>query len=97
VRFADIVLHLSSASMALSVESLNGDTSFLLTFDPPAAPLSSPGLFPGSFTILVDRKSLRIASSIVHEMTVCKHVLIYFLDSLAVRAVNHPKLHLLAF
>lgn len=42
--------------MSLSVQSLNGDTSFLLTFDPPAAPPSSPGLFPGSFTILVDRK-----------------------------------------
>ncbi|CAA9962106.1 Zn-dependent hydrolase beta-lactamase protein [Pyrenophora teres f. maculata] len=40
--------------MSLSVQSLNGDTSFLLTCDPPAAPLSSPGLFPGSFTILVD-------------------------------------------
>lgn len=61
MRVADIVLHLFSASMALSVESLNGDTSFLLTFDPPAAPLSSPGLFPGSFTILVDRKFLKIA------------------------------------
>ncbi|EOA89897.1 uncharacterized protein SETTUDRAFT_26219 [Exserohilum turcica Et28A] len=40
--------------MSLSVQSLNGDTCFLLTFDPPAAPLTSPGLFPGSFTILVD-------------------------------------------
>lgn len=42
-------------TMSLSVQSLNGDTCFLLTFDPPAAPLTSPGLFPGSFTILVDR------------------------------------------
>ncbi|KAH9880035.1 hypothetical protein J1614_002060 [Plenodomus biglobosus] len=40
--------------MSLSVKSLNGDTSFLLVFTPPAAPLSSPGLFPGSFTILLD-------------------------------------------
>ncbi|KAJ4984884.1 lactamase domain-containing protein [Stagonosporopsis vannaccii] len=40
--------------MALTVKSLNGDTAFLLTFSPPVAPLSSPSLFPGSFTILVD-------------------------------------------
>jgi hypothetical protein len=40
--------------MSLTVKSLNGDTSFLLVFEPPAAPLASPGLFPGSFTILVD-------------------------------------------
>lgn len=40
--------------MSLTVKSLNGDTAFLLTFSPPVAPLSSPGLFPGSFTILVD-------------------------------------------
>lgn len=38
----------------MTVKSLNGDTAFLLIFSPPAAPLSSPGLFPGSFTILVD-------------------------------------------
>jgi hypothetical protein len=40
--------------MSLTIRSLNGDTSFLLIFSPPVAPLSSPGLFPGSFTILVD-------------------------------------------
>ncbi|ORX98603.1 hypothetical protein BCR34DRAFT_495993 [Clohesyomyces aquaticus] len=40
--------------MALTVRSLNGDTAFLLTFSPPAAPISSPSLFPGSFTILID-------------------------------------------
>lgn len=40
--------------MSLTIKSLNGDTSFLLIFNPPVAPLSSPGLFPGSFTILVD-------------------------------------------
>ncbi|KAF1970395.1 hypothetical protein BU23DRAFT_538109 [Bimuria novae-zelandiae CBS 107.79] len=40
--------------MSLTVKSLNGDTAFLLTFSPPIAPLASPGLFPGSFTILVD-------------------------------------------
>ncbi|PSN62566.1 hypothetical protein BS50DRAFT_122369 [Corynespora cassiicola Philippines] len=40
--------------MSLTVQSLNGDTAFLLTFSPPAAPISSPGLFPGSFTILID-------------------------------------------
>lgn len=41
-------------AMSLSVTSLNGDTSFLLVFSPPAAPLSSPGWFPGCFTILLD-------------------------------------------
>ncbi|OAK99879.1 hypothetical protein IQ06DRAFT_152297 [Phaeosphaeriaceae sp. SRC1lsM3a] len=40
--------------MSLTIKSLNSDTSFLLTFSPPVAPLSSPGLFPGSFTILLD-------------------------------------------
>ncbi|KAF2707362.1 hypothetical protein K504DRAFT_384107 [Pleomassaria siparia CBS 279.74] len=40
--------------MSLTVQSLNGDTAFLFTFSPPVAPLSSPGLFPGSFTILID-------------------------------------------
>ncbi|KAF2100013.1 hypothetical protein NA57DRAFT_65827 [Rhizodiscina lignyota] len=41
--------------MPLSIKSINGDTCFLLTFTPPIAPRSSsPGLFPGSFTILVD-------------------------------------------
>ena len=36
------------------MKALNGDTSFLLTFSPPIAPISSPGLFPGSFTVLID-------------------------------------------
>ncbi|KAF2007719.1 hypothetical protein P154DRAFT_1180 [Amniculicola lignicola CBS 123094] len=43
--------------MSLTVRALNGDTAFLLTFSPPVAPVSSPaspGLFPGSFTILID-------------------------------------------
>jgi hypothetical protein len=40
--------------MSLTVQSLNGDTAFLFTFSPPVAPVSSPGLFPGSFTILLD-------------------------------------------
>ncbi|KAF2470435.1 uncharacterized protein BDR25DRAFT_34787 [Lindgomyces ingoldianus] len=40
--------------MSLTVRSLNGDTAFLLTFSSPVAPISSPGLFPGSFTILID-------------------------------------------
>ncbi|KAF2737980.1 hypothetical protein EJ04DRAFT_80418 [Polyplosphaeria fusca] len=40
--------------MSLTVKSLNGDSAFLLTFSPPVAPPSSPGLFPGSFTILID-------------------------------------------
>jgi len=41
--------------MSLSIKSLNGDSSFLLVFTPPGAPPhSSPGRFPGSFTILLD-------------------------------------------
>ncbi|KAF2685734.1 hypothetical protein K458DRAFT_16715 [Lentithecium fluviatile CBS 122367] len=40
--------------MSLTCKSLNGDTAFLLTFNPPRAPVSSPSLFPGSFTILID-------------------------------------------
>jgi L-ascorbate metabolism protein UlaG (beta-lactamase superfamily) len=40
--------------MSLTVQSLNGDTAFLLTFSPLEAPQSSPGLFPGSFTVLID-------------------------------------------
>lgn len=41
--------------MSLSVKSLNGDTSFLLVFTPSVAPpRSSPGRFPGAFTILLD-------------------------------------------
>lgn len=49
---------LPATTMSLAVKSLNGDTAFLLTFTPPSSPpvaaLASPGLFPGSFTILVD-------------------------------------------
>ncbi|KAJ9656967.1 hypothetical protein H2201_008329 [Coniosporium apollinis] len=51
--------------MPLTVKSLNGDTTFLLTFSPPSAPATSPGLFPGSFTILID-PWLTGASSILH-------------------------------
>ncbi|KAI9666685.1 MAG: hypothetical protein M1821_004621 [Bathelium mastoideum] len=40
--------------MSVSVKGLNADTSFLLTFSPPIAFPSSPGRFPGSFTILID-------------------------------------------
>ncbi|KAF2752251.1 hypothetical protein M011DRAFT_463719 [Sporormia fimetaria CBS 119925] len=40
--------------MSLTVQSLNGDTAFLLTFAPPIAPATSPALFPGAFTILID-------------------------------------------
>ena len=40
--------------MSVTVKNLNADSSFLLTFSPPIALSSSPGLFPGSFTILID-------------------------------------------
>ncbi|KAF2758114.1 hypothetical protein EJ05DRAFT_377470 [Pseudovirgaria hyperparasitica] len=40
--------------MAVSVKSLNGDSSFLLTFSPPVAPVASSDSYPGSFTVLVD-------------------------------------------
>ncbi|KAF2838544.1 hypothetical protein M501DRAFT_1004297 [Patellaria atrata CBS 101060] len=47
-------LSINLLAMSLTVKALNGDTTFLLTFTPPVAPVSSPGLFPGSFTILID-------------------------------------------
>lgn len=40
--------------MSLTIKSLNGDSTFLLTFRPPNAPPSSRAPCPGSFTILVD-------------------------------------------
>lgn len=40
--------------MSLSVKSLNGDTTFLITFAPSIAPEYSRQKFPGAFTILVD-------------------------------------------
>jgi L-ascorbate metabolism protein UlaG (beta-lactamase superfamily) len=44
------------AKMALTIKSLNNDTTFLLTFTPPIAPAghAKPEQFPGSFTILID-------------------------------------------
>jgi hypothetical protein len=42
--------------MALTIKSLNNDTTFLLTFTPAIAPAghAKPEEFPGSFTILID-------------------------------------------
>lgn len=42
--------------MAVHIKSLNGDTTFYLTFTPPSAPAkaSCPDLYPGAFTILID-------------------------------------------
>ncbi|KAF7191640.1 hypothetical protein HII31_07142 [Pseudocercospora fuligena] len=40
--------------MALTVKQLNGDTSFVLTFQPSFAPNECKSNFPGSYTILID-------------------------------------------
>lgn len=40
--------------MSLTVEQLNADSTFLLTFAPPFAPPAHKDKFPGTFTILVD-------------------------------------------
>ncbi|KAK4549297.1 hypothetical protein LTR36_007756 [Oleoguttula mirabilis] len=40
--------------MALTVEKLNDDTTFLLAFAPPFAPQKATRKFPGAFTILID-------------------------------------------
>lgn len=40
--------------MSLTVEQLNADSTFTLTFAPPFAPRAHRDKFPGSFTILVD-------------------------------------------
>lgn len=40
--------------MSLTVEQLNADSTFLMTFAPPFAPSTHKDRFPGTFTILVD-------------------------------------------
>lgn len=40
--------------MSLTVEQLNADSTFLMTFAPPFAPPAHKEKFPGTFTILVD-------------------------------------------
>ncbi|KAK8222113.1 hypothetical protein M8818_000283 [Zalaria obscura] len=40
--------------MSLTVKRLNGDTTFLLTFNPQIAPSTTDSRFPGSYTILID-------------------------------------------
>jgi hypothetical protein len=59
--------------MSLTVKALNGDTSFLLTFSPPIAPLSSPGLFPGSFTLLIDPFLCGSAKILSSKFSLSKH------------------------
>lgn len=51
--------------MSLTVEQLNADSTFIMTFAPPIAPRTHKGKFPGSFTILVD-PWLDGESSILH-------------------------------
>lgn len=60
--------------MALTVEKLNGDTTFLLAFAPPFAPTSPKAnrKFPGAFTILID-PWLAGQSSILHPAFQVSH------------------------
>ena len=56
---------LTKPDMSLTVQQLNGDTTFLLTFRPSIAPDGSSKRFPGDFTILAD-PWLKGSSSILH-------------------------------
>jgi hypothetical protein len=60
--------------MALTVNQLNGDTTFLLTFTPPFAPDQSTKTtkFPGDYTILID-PWLKGHSSILHPTFQISH------------------------
>lgn len=59
--------------MALRVQNLNADTTFLLTFTPPFAPdKSTKKRFPGDFTILID-PWLSGHSSILHPTFQISH------------------------
>ena len=58
--------------MSLTVQQLNPDTTFLLTFSPPFAPSKLAKRFPGDFTILVD-PWLKGSSSILHPSFQLSH------------------------
>jgi hypothetical protein len=59
-------------SMALTVKSLNGDTTFLLSFAPPFAPDTRKRRLPGEFTILID-PWLKGRSSVLHPTFQISH------------------------
>jgi hypothetical protein len=58
--------------MALRVQHLNADTTFLLTFSPPFAPDKTATRFPGDFTILID-PWLNGPSSVFHPSFQVSH------------------------
>ncbi|KAK5126337.1 hypothetical protein LTR85_010573 [Meristemomyces frigidus] len=58
--------------MALTVEKLNDDTTFLLAFAPPFTPRKAGRKFPGAFTILID-PWLAGRSSILHPAFQVSH------------------------
>ena len=58
--------------MALQIQQLNADTTFLLTFAPPFAPDKCGKRFPGDFTILID-PWLSGHSSILHPTFQISH------------------------
>ncbi|KAF2211119.1 hypothetical protein CERZMDRAFT_43933 [Cercospora zeae-maydis SCOH1-5] len=69
--------------MSLTVQQLNADSCFLLTFNPSFAPKSFKGKFPGSFSILID-PWLDGASSIFHP----KFATVYHTSPSALRSLQ---------
>ncbi|USW59341.1 Putative ribonuclease Z/Hydroxyacylglutathione hydrolase [Septoria linicola] len=72
--------------MSLTVQQLNADSSFLLTFKPSFAPRNVKGKFPGSFSILID-PWLDGASSVFHP----KFATTYHTSPSSVRSLQELK------
>lgn len=69
--------------MALTIEKLNDDTTFLLAFAPSFAPQKAARKFPGAFTILID-PWLNSHTSILHpSFQISRHTSRCAIDSLA--------------
>lgn len=72
--------------MSLTVQQLNADSTFLLTFKPSFAPKNLKGKFPGSVSILID-PWLDGASSVFHP----KFATTYHNETSAVRSLKELK------
>ena len=72
--------------MSLTVQQLNADSSFLLTFKPSFAPKNLKGKFPGSISILID-PWLDGASSVFHP----KFATTYHNEASAIRSLRELK------